>query len=132
MASLLKLGSRGYHATVKEFNGQIRFHIRKYIDLEGLKTIPTKYGVALTIEEFQELKTAMDDLNEMLEVLIETSSMTTQPGDKSGYLVDVEQSSSQSNETSQQTPKNCNTSQVNEPPRKKLNMNNDGKVYFIR
>ena len=64
--------------------------------------------MALTIEEFQQLKTTMDDLNEMLEALIETRSMTTQAGDDSGYLADGEQSSSPSNEASQQTPNVAN------------------------
>lgn len=90
MATLFKLGSRGYHATVQEFQGQIRVHIRKYIDGEEKNKFPTKYGIALSIEEFEELFKVMGDLSEMVDVMVESCSMTTQPGDESGLLTENE------------------------------------------
>ena len=120
MASLFKLGLRGYHATVKEFQGKIRVHIRKYIDIEERKNIPTKFGIALSIEEFEELKKVLDDLTEMLDVMIDTCSMTTQPGDDEELLSAME--NEQPNlPRNQSTPKNCKRpEEINEPPKKKL------------
>ena len=69
LPTLLKLGSRGYHATVKEFNGQIRIHIRKYIDIAGKKNVPMIFGIALTIPEFEDLEMVMKELSETADVM---------------------------------------------------------------
>jgi len=129
MSHLFKLGFRGYHATVIEYIGELKVHIRKYIDEEGRKNIPTKFGVALTVQEFEDLKKAMKDLSEMVAVMNDTNSMTTQPGDE------LEQPSEQSKETIQETPRTVQSSQtVNKlrRPRKKVSMKNNKKIYYMQ
>lgn len=82
MATLLKLGTRGYYATVNEFQGQIRVHIRKYNDGLEKGKVPTVYGVALSVDEFEELKNVLGDLSEMVSTIPAICSMTTLPGDE--------------------------------------------------
>jgi len=133
MSHLFKLGFRGYHATVIEYIGEVKVHIRKYIDEEGRKNIPTKFGVALTVQEFEDLKKAMKDLSEMVDVMNDTNSMTTQPGDELEQILTPP--SEQSKETIQETPKTVQYSQtVNKlrRPRKKVSMKNNKKLYYMQ
>jgi len=134
MSHLFKLGFRGYHATVIEYIGELKVHIRKYIDEEGRKNIPTKFGVALTVQEFEDLKKAMKDLSEMVDVMNDTNSMTTQPGDDLDEQL-LTPPSEQSKETIQETPKTVQSSQtVNKlrRPRKKVSMKNNKKIYYMQ
>ena len=96
VAALLKLGPRGYHATVQKFKNDTRIHIRKYIEMDVHKyelvfqtgidpdgaKIPTKQGVALSIEEFQELKKVIPKLSEIIKVMQDTSSVSSQEKSK--------------------------------------------------
>ena len=78
MATLFQLGSRGYHATVNEFQGKILIHIRKHTDFPDAEKVPTRFGIALTVEEFEELKNTIPDLNDMAvrAIKIENHPMT--------------------------------------------------------
>ena len=53
----VKLGQRGFHLFVNEFRGEPKVHIRKIYEepVEG-KAIVTKYGVTLTLDEWDDLK----------------------------------------------------------------------------
>jgi len=48
---------------------------------------PTKFGVALTIPEFEDTKMVMKDLREMVDLMY-TNCLNTQGRDDSGYLGD--------------------------------------------
>lgn len=82
MATLLKLGTRGYYVTVNEFQGKIRVHIRKYNDGLEKGKVPTVYGVALSVDEFEELKNVLVDLSEMVSTMSAICSTTTPPEDE--------------------------------------------------
>ena len=55
----IPIGSRGFHLAVNEFNGEVKVHIRKYFDLYKTKLIPTKIGITLNENEFNELQQKM-------------------------------------------------------------------------
>ena len=78
MSRLINLGYRGYHAIVQEFEGMIRVHIRKYSYTDG-RICPTKFGAALSIDEFKDLQSVVEQLNEMVDYLIDTDSILVLP-----------------------------------------------------
>jgi hypothetical protein len=63
------LGTRGYYATVSEFEGELKVHIRKYVENDELGKVPTKYGIALDVDEWAQLNKTMDTLNGNLQVM---------------------------------------------------------------
>jgi len=111
--TLLKLGSRGYHATVNVFKTKVKIHLGKYIDIAGKKNVPMIFGIALTIPEFEDLKMIMNELTETAEVMY-TNLLN-------------KQQSEQSDEANQETANRT----VNEPPRKKLYLNTDDKICYF-
>ena len=52
----IPIGTRGFHLAVNDFNGEVKVHIRKYFDLYKTKLIPTKIGITLNENEFNELQ----------------------------------------------------------------------------
>ncbi len=65
---MLQLGQSDKFLTVSEWQGVTRVHIRHYMQKDGLREhlIPTKKGVALTIEEWKCLKSYIDYVDHML------------------------------------------------------------------
>ena len=66
---MFQLGERHYFAVSRKFNGKVSIHIRKFYDknnIEGCNSqkIPTKFGVALTVEEWFDLLRIAPLLNE--------------------------------------------------------------------
>ena len=60
-----KIGTRGFCVFVNEFKGEPKVHIRKVIENEEEEgdVIFTKWGVALEIKEFEELKQLLPTIN---------------------------------------------------------------------
>ena len=65
---MFQLGDRHYFAVVKQFDGRTLVHITKfYVQINNNKQkIPTKYGIALTIDKWQELVRITPFLNETI------------------------------------------------------------------
>ena len=71
---VLSLGDRYYCATANKFKGEIKIHVRKYYEPkaepgQAPPFFPTKYGVALTVEEWNDLLKYAPQLNAMVEQL---------------------------------------------------------------
>jgi hypothetical protein len=64
-----KSAHNGYYATVSEFEGELKVHIRKYVENVELGKVPTKYGIALNVDEWAQLNKTMDTLNVNLRVM---------------------------------------------------------------
>ena len=78
MKTIFQLGTRGYHATASEFDGQIKVHIRKYDEELGRK-FPTKDGIALSLEEWTQLKDIMPKLVQDIKTPTNTSLFSLGP-----------------------------------------------------
>jgi len=51
--------------SIGEFKGQVMVNIREYYDKDG-EEMPGKAGIALTIEQFESLKSIMPDVDAMI------------------------------------------------------------------
>ena len=74
---LYTLGDRDYYATVNRFNNQLRIHIRKYFEPQPAPGevppfLPTKFGVALTVKEWNDLLNYVPVVNDIIEQNQET------------------------------------------------------------
>ena len=64
---LISLGERGFHLFVNEFMGEPKIYIRKiFEDPADGSSIFTKYGVALSIEEWNNLKESIQTADNQL------------------------------------------------------------------
>ena len=64
------LGRRGFQAFVNEFRGEPKIHIRKqYSDPVTGQTFPTKCGITLSLEEWNELLSNSNIITEQLHIL---------------------------------------------------------------
>ena len=74
LGKVLSLGDRCYCATANKFKGEIKIHVRKYYEPkpepgEAPPFLPTKYGVALKVKEWNDLQKYAPQLNAMVEEL---------------------------------------------------------------
>ncbi|KXJ06558.1 hypothetical protein AC249_AIPGENE5745 [Exaiptasia diaphana] len=72
IGKLFPVGDREVFASVSQFNGDLKIHIRKYFrqdvaDGETALLIPTKCGVALNVEEFAQLQSLIPRLQDIVE-----------------------------------------------------------------
>ena len=56
------------------FQGAPKIHIRKYIENQDQENIPTRYGIALNVDEWTQLTQMMAKLNEITEAMTEALS----------------------------------------------------------
>ena len=68
---MIQLGANDKYITVSEWQGVTRIHIRNYFNSNGDaggggELIPTKKGVALTIDEWKDLKAHIDHIDAMI------------------------------------------------------------------
>ena len=65
---MIQLANSDKYISVSEWQGVTRIHIRTYFNSNGGAgdLIPTKKGVALTIEEWKDLKAHMDHIDAMI------------------------------------------------------------------
>ena len=68
---MIQLGANDKYITVSEWQGVTRIHIRAYFNSNGGASgggelIPTKKGVALTIDEWKDLKAHIDHIDAMI------------------------------------------------------------------
>ena len=66
---LFPIGTRSYQATVSMFERQPKIHIRKYIENQEQEKCPTRYGIALNVDEWSELTDIIAELDEMVQAL---------------------------------------------------------------
>ena len=63
------LGTSDKYLTVSEWNGVTRVHIRSYFHNDSGELLPTKKGVALTIDEWKALKSYVDSVDAQIDLL---------------------------------------------------------------
>lgn len=63
----MNIGSRGVRFEASEFKGKVLVHIRQWYEKDG-KTLPGK-GIALTPEEWSEILSNAQNINEEIEKL---------------------------------------------------------------
>ena len=68
---MIQLGTSDKYISVSEWQGVTRIHIRNYFNSNGNtggggELIPTKKGVALTIDEWKDLKVHIDHIDAMI------------------------------------------------------------------
>ena len=68
---MIQLGAKDKHVSVSEWQGVTHIHICTYFNSKGDaggggELIPTKKGVALTIDEWKDLKAHMDHIDAMI------------------------------------------------------------------
>ena len=63
---MLQLTNSNKYLCVNEWQGATRIHIRNYFKSDSGQLIPTKKGIALTIEEWKALKSYVDHIDAMI------------------------------------------------------------------
>ena len=75
-----RLGTRGYHLFVNEYNGEPKIHIRKiYEDPVDGRPIITKYGITLSLNEWDDLKHYFQEADRQLMNLSRQASTRKAP-----------------------------------------------------
>jgi len=64
---MFAIGTRNYHVSVNRWNGEVKIHLRKYIDCEDGVKKPTKIGVTLNLSEFADLKAQLLQIDEAVQ-----------------------------------------------------------------
>jgi len=78
MQQQFKLGERGYHLFANEYNGEPKVHIRKiYQDPCDGRSIITRYGITLSVDEWNDLKQYVPATDHQLVNLSRQASMTS-------------------------------------------------------
>jgi len=78
MQQQFKLGERGYHLFANEYNGEPKVHIRKiYQDPSDGRSIITRYGITLSVDEWNDLKRYVLATDHQLVNLSRQASMTS-------------------------------------------------------
>ena len=75
---MLQLATSDKYLCVNEWQGATRIHIRNYFKNDNSQLIPTKKGIALTVEEWQELKMYISEIDVQV-ALLENSRSTETP-----------------------------------------------------
>ena len=63
---MLQLANSDKYLCVNEWQGATQIHIRNYFKSDSGQLIPTKKGIALTIEEWKALKACVDHIDAMI------------------------------------------------------------------
>ena len=63
---MLQLANSDKYLCINEWQGATRIHIRNYFKSDSGQLIPTKKGIALTIEEWKALKAYVDHIDAMI------------------------------------------------------------------
>ena len=63
---MLQLANSDKYLCINEWQGATRVHIRNYFKSDSGQLIPTKKGIALTIEEWRALKACIDHIDAMI------------------------------------------------------------------
>ena len=63
---MLQLANSNKYLCVNEWQGATQIHIRNYFKSDSGQLIPTKKGIALTIEEWKALKAYVDHIDAMI------------------------------------------------------------------
>ena len=74
LGKVFSLGDRYYCITANKFKDQIKIHVRKYYEDkpepgQAPPFYPTKYGVALTVKEWNDLLKYASQINDMVKLL---------------------------------------------------------------
>ena len=91
MQQHLKIGERGFHLFVNEYNGQPKVHIRKIYQDHNGQSIITRYGVTLSLDEWNELKQSIQAADHQLINLpsLVRKSMTKVPSLRDPFKVQI-------------------------------------------
>ena len=74
---MLQLANSDKYLCVNEWQGATRIHIRNYFKNDNNQLIPTKKGIALTVEEWQELKMYISEIDVQIALLENSRSAET-------------------------------------------------------
>ena len=77
---MLQLANSDKYLCINEWQGATQIHIQNYFKSDSGQLIPTKKGIALTIEEWQELKMYISEIDVQI-ALLENSRSTEIPWD---------------------------------------------------